>query len=118
MSWFNVLENDKKFVLNDTWGHLKPEPNVKYYGWILVTVTAYDDTVIIDHKFEGLPNSPWQYRDFDDYLYGYFLDADVGVYLFKGWYKRFKNGNYQFQANKWKKIKIDVLEERSTKNEI
>jgi len=87
-------ESKCKKVMQDTWGHLEPKIRNKYFGWIIVAVGVYDEIIIVDHCFPGLDNSPWQYDDFQKFIRNKLLDFDPGVYKLKGWYMKYKNGNY------------------------
>ena len=88
-----------------TFGHLHPHENSKYHGYIIAAVTQYQPTiVVIKDDFEELENSPWQYSDFHDFVYESLKERDIGVYKYTGWYKKFKNGNYQFQSSRFYKI--------------
>jgi len=97
-------ERKRRDVLKETWGHLAPELGRKYTGWILVAHDCYGGWTILDWEFENVPSSPWIAEDIDDFTFGWFdlMDVDddfpVGVYRYEGWYKKFKNGGYQFQA--------------------
>ena len=94
---------NREIVYRDTWGHLAPEPGRKYPGWIMVDHDCYGGYTILEWEFEGLYASPWQADDFTDFMDKIFglIDINgnlpVGVYRYEGWYKKFKNGNYQFQ---------------------
>lgn len=105
-------ERKRQDVLFDTWGHLAPEPGRKYEGWILATYTAFGDVVIIDWNFDDLLGSPWQAEDFDAFMHqtlGRTCNT-VGVYVYHGWYKKFKNDGWRFKVAPWKQIKIEVLD--------
>jgi hypothetical protein len=116
MTVYNVYgQRRTREVIEETWGHLKPEPNIKYYGWILVAYGIYGDIVIIDWKYDELEPSPWQHNDFYEFV-NRWINRNLnkkprlehGIYLYTGWYKFFKNGNFQFQANPWIKQEIGV----------
>lgn len=94
-------------VMEDTWGHLKPE-DIEYKGWLMVYHTAYGDYGMLDWEFKSgdkeLPASPWQ---FDDFLaniekwiadtYPDLKDWGPGIYWFEGTYKRpFLEGEWMY----------------------
>lgn len=81
-------------VMEDTWGHLRPQPRRSYKGSILFAVSAYSafGVSVIDTEFDGLPGSPWFYEDLCDWLNEderYKLEP--GVYRFTGTYRASAN---------------------------
>lgn len=73
-------------VLQDTWGHLAPEPGREYSGWILAARTVYGDAFILDYHFDDLCDSPW----FCDGMHGFIFDeieVEPGLYRFEGTYE-------------------------------
>lgn len=54
-------------IIHDTFGHLAPEPDRVYTGYILFTHGCYGDLTVIDWKFADaqgeLESSPWIYED-------------------------------------------------------
>lgn len=101
-----VDQVNREIVLNNTWGHLSPEPQKKHNGWIIIAVGNYRQTIVVDDNFDGLPNSPWQYEDLHKFVFKATSGFEVGVYRFDGWYKKFKNGTYQFGGGKFKRITL------------
>lgn len=97
---------NREIVKFDTWGHLAPEPHKKYHGWIIVAIGEYGETIVLQDDFPGLPNSPWQYNDLCEFTFEATGDFEVGLYKFKGWYKKFKNGNFRFGGGKWRRVEI------------
>lgn len=91
----------REAVMRNTWGHLAPEPHHKYQGTILVA-RGYRDEIILDYEFE-ISGGPWLYYDMLDFLDGITF-AENGVYRWQGWYKKFKNDNYQFGGGKWELV--------------
>lgn len=49
-------------AMQDTWGHLAPEENKEYTGWMLWAYSAYGDTILLESDFEGLNDSPWLFE--------------------------------------------------------
>ena len=96
-------ERKKKEVMQDTLGHLAPKQNTKYPCKLLIASNE-QDSIIVEQDFGNLPSSPWLYADLMDFLYE--QDLNVGIYICTGWYKKFKNGNYQFGGGKIEQIEI------------
>lgn len=97
---------NREIVKNETWGYLAPESRRKYYGWVLVAVGCYGDTIVVNDQFEGLANSPWQYEDLQEFVGKATSGFDVGIYRFDGWYKRFKNGRCQFGGGRFERLTL------------
>ena len=57
-------------VMQDTWGHLAPEPGTKYEGYLTFAHSDYSSqgSIIIEARFEGLDDSPWFFQDLNDYI--------------------------------------------------
>ena len=87
-------------VLKNTWGHLYPQIGRKYEGYILVAHGCYGDTIVVDQSFTDLPDSPWFADDLFEFMRNQNFDT-IGIFRFNGWYKKFKNGNYQFGGGKF-----------------
>lgn len=74
-------------VTRDTWGHLAPEAEREYIGWILCALGCFGDYVVIDYDFVDLPDSPWLAEDM--YAWLGTLDLTEGkAYRFTGSYAR------------------------------
>jgi hypothetical protein len=59
MPLYDVLGAKRKHdVMQDTWGHLYPEPGKKYPGKILIVEGIYGGTTILNYSFEDLNDSP------------------------------------------------------------
>jgi hypothetical protein len=58
-------------VMQETWGHLAPNPNREYTGSVLFTHGAYGDLTAISVDFDGLDDSPWFY----EHLHDWFVNA-------------------------------------------
>lgn len=56
-------ERKAKEVRQDTWGHLKPKPNKKYKGKMLLAYSEYSwGLIVVSTEFEGnTANNPWFY---------------------------------------------------------
>jgi len=76
-----------------TFGHLNPKPGSKQNGWIVWAVGVHG-TEVIDYSFGA---SPEMYDDIHDFMSNQ-DHLETGVYRWDGWYKKFKNRNYQFQS--------------------
>ena len=102
-----VDQINREIINSNTWGHLYPEPGRKYTGQITVAIGCYHhETIVLDDTFENLPNSPWQYDDLQEFISQATSNFETGIYRFKGWYKKFKNGNYQFGGGKFYHVPI------------
>jgi len=63
MPAYNVYGvRQKHEVMQDTWGHLYPEPGTKHKGKILVVHDLEEQTVMAGRKFPTLCNSPQEYE--------------------------------------------------------
>lgn len=59
MTVFNAFgARAKHHAMQDTWGHIYPEPGRKYPGYVVFSVGDYGDSTILQAEFEGLPDSP------------------------------------------------------------
>ena len=96
----------KEEVLYNTWGHLAPETNIKYYGYIIVATSQFgNSTYLLDYEFKKLNSSPWLYEDVGNFMFNTKFETDISnIYRFDGWYKKFKNDNCQFGGGKFHKI--------------
>lgn len=104
-----VIELNRAIVARNTWGHLAPEPQKKYYGWVIVARGIGGNNIIFDYEFNGLPDSPWFAEDLDEFALGATSDEGLGLYKFKGWYKKFRNGNFHFGGGKFHRLKIAAI---------
>lgn len=61
MPMTNVLGvSGQRSAMQDTWGHLYPEPGSKHRGKVLL-VHHDNSTMLLDRHFATLPNSPQEY---------------------------------------------------------
>jgi hypothetical protein len=76
-------------IVEDTWGHLRPDKEATYHGWIVLAIGCYGDTIIVDWSFGSLMPSPWQLEHFWANIYTWQDEEKpkVGVYKFTGTYK-------------------------------
>jgi hypothetical protein len=59
MPLYDVMASFRKHsVMQDTWGHLYPEPGRKYPGKILIAHGIYGGTTILNYHFDDLNDSP------------------------------------------------------------
>ncbi len=73
-------------VMQETWGHLAPEPGKTYTGTVVFTNGCFRDLTVITCEFADLPDSPWFY----DTLHNWLLDQEPEegkVYRFTGTYR-------------------------------
>jgi len=96
----------KNEVMFDTWGHLAPKPQKKYYCTLVIAIGEDGDRVTLKND---LPGSPWHYDDTEDFLGRSSENLETGVHRFIGWYKKFKNNNYCFGGGKWETANIQWI---------
>lgn len=62
---------NREAISQNTWGHLAPNKNTTYKGYILFCKSEYNSgsITLISTKFDGLDSSPWFYDAIHDYLY-------------------------------------------------
>ena len=100
-------QRKKAEVMQQTWGHLRPEPQREYYGIIIATHTEYGNLEIIKSDFSGLECSPWQFDHFYDFTCDKMEKFKRGtIAKFEGTYRVFKNGNCRFYGGKFKEIEV------------
>lgn len=97
---------NRAIVTRNTWGHLAPEPNEKYHGWVIVARGSFGNNIIFDYEFDGLPDSPWFADDLGAFAFEATDRKALGLYKFTGWYKKFKNGNFRFGGGKFCRLEI------------
>jgi hypothetical protein len=103
MSFGSVLQevdaHNRLLVQAATFGHLAPEPQRTYPGYIVFAYSEYGDVTPVKVDFDGLPDSPWFYGDMMDFLDTQVLDIPSGKVLrFDGRYTKFKNGGCRFSG--------------------
>lgn len=103
---------DKKHrIMQDTWGHMYPEPGCKYPGSITAAIGEYGDMVIIATDFPNLQSSPQRFaleRTIFDYLdleEGRVAKIQCTLWFFKSSSKMFMGE----RIGKIIKIKADYL---------
>jgi hypothetical protein len=84
-------------VRQDAWGHLAPEFNRKYPGYIVIATSPYSGLgwTVVEDSFPGADGNPWYYDGLVDYING--LDLEEGkLYLWKGTFEfvRDRRGRY------------------------
>ena len=87
-----IFTENRRRVLEDTWGHLAPKKNKKYSGYILFCQTSGGLIVSIDYNFEGLGDSPWLCNSIEDFI-AENVDKKGIIYKWEGNLK-----NYQFSG--------------------
>lgn len=89
---FGPIDADNRSgVLSDTWGHLHPERDRWYEGYMIFTYGAWGDLVLIDADWEDLSDSPWLNDDMHEYWHELVDDKALErghVYRFDGVYCR------------------------------
>jgi hypothetical protein len=71
-----------------TFGHLAPEKDKTYPGYVLFGLTAWGDEMLINGNFRGLDDSPWLYSAMQE-LVGKYARKSGAIYLFKGTFRNF-----------------------------
>ncbi len=94
----SIDAHNKSVVYHQTWGHLGPEKK-RYYGQMIVARSTYGDITIVDDKFEGLQNSPWQCTAVNDVAFELLKDEDIGVYNLVGWLEWTENEDGSISCN-------------------
>lgn len=78
-------------MLSATWGHLHPERDRYYEGYMVFAYGTYGDLVILQAEWQDLEDSPWLFDDMTEY-WGQLVDdksLEQGhVYRFDGTYCR------------------------------
>lgn len=87
-------------ILQDTWGHLKPEQGRLYQGHILFTLTCNREITILDWEFDDLSGGPW----FAEHLMEFVCSKvpndlkEFRLWRFDGTYRELKNGKGRFSG--------------------
>ncbi len=68
-----IEADNRRIVMEDTWGHLAPTKNIKYRGRVVYAIGVFDSgelnpTVIVSDWDKGLQSSPWFYQALHDFL--------------------------------------------------
>ena len=87
-----VLEN-YRIAHKNTWGHLAPEQNKTYRGYIVFTLTVYGDMTIIDSDFGELPDSPWLFDAMNEFVFDDRSLPEGAVFRWEGTFR-----NYRFNG--------------------
>lgn len=89
---------DPEAVREDTWGHLRPRPDVWHPGVIVFAESAFDGRVILHADFgDAVPDSPWFYEQLHEWLDE--QDAETGrLYTFTGRYRTGRSDAYEFRG--------------------
>lgn len=90
-------DRKKAEVMQDTWGHLRPEPGCKYPGEIVYTLGEYGDITVIRSDFGDFSGGPWFAEDESNFVCDQIEDTPRGsVFRWRGYYQKFKNGRCRF----------------------
>jgi hypothetical protein len=100
MSWIDAFrpaeEKYKNEVMGATWGHLAPESQKVYHGYIIFTFGDYGDITPIKCEFKDLDDSPWFFQDMADFIYRKSKNRQGEVLKFIGTYWKSKTGKGTF----------------------
>lgn len=94
-----LIGTDPEAVRENTWGHLKAQPDVWHPGGVVFAESAYGgERVILRADFgDGVPDSPWFYQHLHEWLWE--QDTEPGaLYTFTGWYRIGRSGAYEFRG--------------------
>lgn len=85
-------------VMEDTWGHLAPNPRRTYTGTITFAHACFGaGMVVIDYDFGDLPGSPWLMEDILDFAFT--LEAEeYRIYVWQGTYRASKTSGVRFEG--------------------
>jgi hypothetical protein len=86
---------NKQAVYKATWGHLAPKRNRTYQGYIVFTISAFGDMVVVDADFAGLPDSPWLFDAVNEFAFEDEKLVHGAVYKFVGTFR-----NYRFDGTR------------------
>lgn len=93
----SLIEADRRAAaMAATFGHLAPQQESVYSGWILLAHSGYGDgSVIIGAEFGDLPDSPWFYDGMNELILDHADELGrecygkvfrwTGTYEFKNW---------------------------------
>lgn len=97
----------KAAVMEDTWGHLRPQPGCRYPGEIVYTLGEYGDITVIRSDFGDFAGGPWFAGDESDFVSDQIKDGTPrgSIFRWKGYYQKFKNGRCRF-VGKTEQVKI------------
>jgi transcriptional regulator GlxA family with amidase domain len=94
-------------IQRETFGHLYPEVEKSYSGFILMTFTCWGYASPIDCKFKNLDMSPELFDHINEFIQSEQKDSREGqVWRFDGKYIKFKDGTCEFKG-KFRKINTD-----------
>ena len=63
-----IEQVNHEVVMKNTWGHLAPKKNKKYFGFIIFCYASDGTLCPIDYDFGNLPGSPWLYDAIIDFI--------------------------------------------------
>lgn len=98
-SMVDVFVNTKKHnVMQDTWGHMYPEPGSKHKGYIMIAHGDYGGTTVLDYEFGDLCGSPQVAELVSRAMHMY--EWENGLYRLDCSLWFFKNSNDLYTSNK------------------
>jgi len=102
----------KTIIQADTWGY--PRPNIKYR--FRATIASCEDglNTIVRSITESDCNNPIFWEDVTNILLGKIPDSTGDIYIFDGYYLKYKNGNCRFSG---KTKKINLYEKKEENND-
>ncbi len=101
-SVYGLIEADNYFhAMAQTWG--LPQHSTKHYGQVL-----YVKGSVVQVNFETLDGTWLAVHDFQEYI-GDRVDSTDDIYLFDGYYTKFKNGNFRMSGSIRKIEMVDLI---------
>lgn len=77
--------------MSATWGHLHPEDQREYTGYLLFCLGDYGNQTIIRSRFGGLDDSPWFFEDMNEFVSQQLSESKAesgSIWRWTGTYKR------------------------------
>lgn len=80
-------------VMEDTWGHLRPDTTRTYTGWVLIASPyfAADSRTVVDLDFGDLADSPWFFDGLHAMIDRLDLAKEPGLWRWEGTYRHEAN---------------------------
>lgn len=77
-----ILNDRKRIVQHQTWGHLFPEKDKVFFGTIRVAQSAYGDLIVLKDT-SGVPSSPWWYESLMEFTSEFLIKHDKPGVVFE-----------------------------------
>lgn len=95
-----IKAHNRALVEAQTFGHLAPKRQEKYYGSMIFCSSDYGKQFIVKNSFETLKDNPWSFGDFNDWFDEWLAKNGnpTGIFRFEGYYQMHKNGNFRMSG--------------------